>query len=174
MNTAEKKPHPGRHVQVCNAFRALCLVLCAGVLFADAGCAGRSAWSEPDTCVLTVINGQGKTFRVTAEKADNDYRRMKGLMYRTSLETDRGMLFIFDREQVLSFWMRNTYIPLSIAYIDAAGIIRDIYEMRPLDDSVTYPSRSRVKYALEMNRRWFSDRGVTPGSRIVLDGCLRK
>jgi len=95
-------------------------------------------------------------------------------MFRKNLPSDAGMLFVFESEQRLSFWMRNTYIPLSIAYIDARGVIREILDMAPLDDSVTYPSRYPVKYALEVNRGWFASRGITPGCRVIFNGCLGK
>jgi uncharacterized membrane protein (UPF0127 family) len=93
-------------------------------------------------------------------------------MFRSRLEKDSGMLFVFDREQMLDFWMKNTSIPLSIAYIDSEGIIREIYDMKPLDISVSYPSKYPARYALEVNRGWFSRKGIRKGSRLILNGCI--
>jgi hypothetical protein len=132
------------------------------------------AQSPDDTCALVILNRAGKRVVVKAEKAGNEFRRRKGLMFRKNLASNSGMLFIFEEEQRLSFWMKNTYIPLSIAYIDGRGYIRDIYDMKPLDDSVTYPSKSPVKYALEVNRGWFGVNDITPGCRVLLDGCVGK
>lgn len=156
-----------------NRWRTGVIVLIMAVMFVS-DIAGRRAWSQEGSCMLSVINRHGKGIPVRAERADNEFRRRKGLMYRKSLGADRGMIFIFETEQHLAFWMRNTYIPLSIAYVDGRGVIREIYEMRPLDDTVTYPSKSMVKYALEMNRGWFAAHDVIPGCRIVLDGCVGK
>jgi uncharacterized protein len=162
------------HMRFGNIPRALCVhAIILAVMFLP-GVPGGRAWSQQDTCALTIINRHGKAVAVKAERADNEFRRRKGLMFRKAIDANRGMLFVFEAEQYQAFWMRNTYIPLSIAYVDGRGVIREIYDMKPLDDSVTYPSKSRVKYALEMNRGWFSAHDVIPGCRIVLDGCVGK
>lgn len=93
-------------------------------------------------------------------------------MYRSQIDKDSGMLFVFEREQMMDFWMKNTYIPLSIAYIDSRGIIREIYDMKPLDISITYPSKYPVMYALEVNQGWFVKMGINKGSRLIIDGCI--
>ena len=87
-------------------------------------------------------------------------------MYRFSLPADHGMLFVFPQPQPLSFWMRNTYIPLSIAYIDVEGRILNVVEMAPRSDA-THPSRGEALYALEMRKGWFADKGVGPGTRVT-------
>ncbi len=92
----------------------------------------------------------------------------RGLMYRKKLGEDRGMLFVYDREEVRSFWMKNTSIPLSIAYIDADKKIVHITDMLPrsLDShSSIYP----CQYALEVNRGWFDEHGVEAGDRVEFD-----
>ncbi len=90
-------------------------------------------------------------------------------MYRTALAENRGMLFVFAKEQRLSFWMKNTLIPLSIAYIDAQGRIVDIQDMKPLDDDPPdYVSAEPAKYALEVNRGFFEERGVKVGDKAEL------
>ncbi len=106
------------------------------------------------------------------EIADTDARREHGLMHRQSLGRDEGMLFIFEGEAVRSFWMRNTRIPLSIAYIDSRKRIIDIQDMQPAPDSEPYPrqypSRGPAMYALEMNLGWFARNNVKIGDKLAL------
>ncbi len=130
--------------------------------------------AEVKKCSLIIINQRGERVPLSVEIAQNEFRRRKGLMFRKRLPINEGMLFVFETEQRLNFWMRNTYIPLSIAYIDGCGVVREILEMSPLDDSKTYPSKYPAKYALEVNMGWFASRGITPGSRIIFDGCIGK
>jgi len=92
----------------------------------------------------------------------------RGLMFRSKLGRDEGMLFVFTRRQPMSFWMRNTTIPLDIGYIDAEGVLREIYPMFPLDEK-SVSSRSReLQFALEVNQGWFKERGVKPGDKLDL------
>jgi uncharacterized membrane protein (UPF0127 family) len=99
------------------------------------------------------------------EIADTPEARKTGLMNRESLDYGRGMLFVFEREQKLSFWMKNTSIPLSIAYISKSGVIREIHPLEPFSQSPVYSQHS-VLYALEVNRGWFGEQGVSVGDRI--------
>jgi len=126
------------------------------------------------TCLIHIIDRHGKRVPLRVELALDESERQRGLMYRKSLEKNTGMLFVFSREQYLNFWMKNTYVPLSIAYIDSGGTIGDIQDMAPLDTSVTYPSKSPARYALEVNRGWFAANGIAPGCRIELNGCVGK
>lgn len=117
-----------------------------------------------------------KTIKV--EIADTVERRSRGLMFRTSLPADEGMIFIFEQESPLEFWMRNTKIPLSIAYIKADLTIANILEMVPASDidrdPKKYPSEGWCKYALEMNKEWFAKNKFGPGTKIKLpDGYSR-
>jgi uncharacterized protein len=113
--------------------------------------------------VVRIINSAGEEVDVGVEIANTREEREKGLMDRTSLPEDRGMLFVFDREQPLSFWMKNTLIPLSIAYIDSQGRIVDIQDMQPLDET-PHPSAEPAQYALEVNQGFFADRGIEVGN----------
>jgi len=99
------------------------------------------------------------------EVADDPYERARGLMYRHHLPEDRGMLFIFPYPQRLSFWMKNTYVPLSIAYVGSDWVIKEIYDMEPLDEKPVV-SRHAVQYALEVNRGWFRRHGVKVGDTV--------
>jgi len=103
-----------------------------------------------------------------AEIAVSPEERSKGLMHRKSLKDGRGMLFVFEKDEVLSFWMKNTSIPLSIAFIAANGKIIDIKDMYPLDTNSVLSSRS-VRYALETPQGWFFRAGVKEGDSIKLD-----
>ena len=120
---------------------------------------------------LVIDASGGKKVEVRVEVADNIFERARGLMYRTALGVNRGMLFVYPEEQRLSFWMKNTLIPLSIAYIDSKRRIVDIQDMKPLDDEPpSYVSADPAQYALEVNRGFFEERGVKVGDRVVLPG----
>lgn len=103
---------------------------------------------------------------VTAEVAKTPAERQTGLMYRFSLAPDRGMLFVFAESEARGFWMKNTYIPLSIAFIDAGGRIANIEDMAPHDEA-THQSRGPVLYALEMRKGWFAERGIAAGAQVT-------
>jgi hypothetical protein len=90
-----------------------------------------------------------------------------GLMFRENLPENQGMLFVFPHQQTLSFWMRNTYIPLDIAFIDEAGSIVDIQRMEPLDESKQYVSAAPALYALEVNAGWFAKHGIKIGATVT-------
>jgi uncharacterized membrane protein (UPF0127 family) len=105
-------------------------------------------------------------FPVQVEIADTPFLRNRGLMNRDYLPRDHGMLFSFPKEGTQSFWMKNTLLPLSIAFIDRDGVIINIERMMPHDlDSVS--SSCEVPYALEMNDGWFDNMGINPGSRVT-------
>ncbi len=104
---------------------------------------------------------------IEAELATTDAQREAGLMFRKSLPAGKGMLFVFESDQILNFWMRNTTLPLSIAYISSDGTIRDILDLEPLSEAGISSSRS-VRYALEVPRGWFSSVGIKVGDRLVL------
>jgi uncharacterized membrane protein (UPF0127 family) len=114
---------------------------------------------ERDGQVITVVK---------AEIAITQEERNKGLMYRKSLQDGEGMLFVFDRDDIMSFWMKNTYIPLSIAFIANNGRIIDIKDMYPHNTNSVKSSRS-VRYALEAPQGWFLRAGVKEGDNIKID-----
>ncbi len=112
------------------------------------------------------------TATLTAEIADTPQASENGLMFRDSLPENRGMLFVFEPPKKATFWMKNTKIPLSIAFIDAAGTILEIKPMAPMDESIVPSSSDQVAYALEVNQGWFDRHGVSAGAKI--DGIPRK
>ena len=103
--------------------------------------------------------------KLTAEVASTDADRTLGLMHRRMLPENRGMLFVFPQAAPLSFWMMNTHLPLSIAFIDDAGTIINIADMKPLTTD-THKSARPARYALEMNQGWFRKRGIRSGAKI--------
>jgi uncharacterized protein len=138
---------------------------------APKGTAGENKMSSEtsDLPTVTIDASGGKQVEVRVEIADGPLERARGLMYRTALGKDRGMLFVFHSEQPLSFWMKDTRIPLSIAYIDSKGRITDILDMKPLDDKPPhYVSSEPVLYALEVNQGFFEEKGVKVGDHAEL------
>jgi uncharacterized membrane protein (UPF0127 family) len=117
--------------------------------------------------VTTITNSTGERVELPVEIAATDAERERGLMGRAALAEDAGMLFVFDQEQQLSFWMKDTLIPLSIAYIDGGGHIVDIQGMQPLDET-PHPSAGPARYALEVNQGFFAARGIQVGDRVEL------
>lgn len=107
-----------------------------------------------------------KNVKLKAEVAADANTRTVGLMNRFSLKPDHGMLFVFARSEPLAFWMRNTFIPLSIAYIDSKGVIVNIADMKPQDES-THPSAAPAMFALEMKQGWFKERGIVAGDKVI-------
>lgn len=103
-----------------------------------------------------------------AEVAKTDQERQTGLMNRDSLDENKGMIFVFDSEKRVSFWMKNTRIPLSIAYIGKDGTIYEIYDLEPYSLEPRPSKRSSILYALEVNRGYFNRVGITPGTKIDL------
>ena len=103
--------------------------------------------------------------RIEAEVASTSSDRATGLMHRPSMPAQRGMLFVFPEAGVQCFWMKNTLIPLSIAFLDDGGRIVQIADMQPqsLDN---HCSSKPVRYALEMNVGWFKSRGFAAGTKI--------
>jgi uncharacterized membrane protein (UPF0127 family) len=103
---------------------------------------------------------------VRAEVANDFETRGRGLMFRESLEPNQGMLFVFEQSAQHCMWMKNTLIPLSVAFIADDGTIVNIADMKPKDES-THCAQRPVRYALEMERGWFASRGIRAGQRIA-------
>ena len=106
------------------------------------------------------------TKKITAEVADETHERSAGLMFRKSLASDSGMLFVMDRIAPVGFWMKNTEVPLTIAYIDPAGVIKELHDLQPRNEKPV-PSRfPNIAYALEMPQGWFTKNNIWPGERL--------
>ena len=108
------------------------------------------------------------THTLQLELARSESEQQRGLMYRRELPENQGMLFIFQQEQPLGFWMRNTLLPLSIAFLDKNLHIVDIQDMQPRDETV-HVSAKPALYALEMNQGWFRKRGIAAGAQLDIE-----
>ena len=139
------------------------LAMCAALL-ALAGCVREAA---PAPTIRVTINDHA----IRCEVADTDAERARGLGHRDHLPPDAGMLFVYPDSRERSFWMKDTTIPLSIAFLDADGVILNIETMAPLTLG-SHTSAGPARFALEVNRGWFSARGIKPGDRVdgIVDG----
>ncbi|MBK7675648.1 DUF192 domain-containing protein [Accumulibacter sp.] len=104
-------------------------------------------------------------YRIEAEVAANDPHRAQGLMHRRSMPSNHGMLFVFPQAARHCMWMRNTYLPLSVAFLDEEGRILNIENMQPETED-NHCAAKAARFALEMNLGWFSSKGIKPGARI--------
>ena len=102
---------------------------------------------------------------IRAEVADNNASRTQGLMHRRSMPQGDGMVFVFEETAIHCMWMKNTLIPLSVAFIDQSGAIVNIVDMQPHSEQSHCATRP-ARYALEMNKGWFAERGIKPGARL--------
>ena len=102
---------------------------------------------------------------IQAEVAVSPQERSTGLMHRKTMPTNRGMLFVFEEATPQCFWMKNTLLPLSIAFIADDGRVVNIADMKPLDEN-SHCSAQPVRYALEMNQGWFAKRGIKAGMKL--------
>ena len=116
---------------------------------------------------IKIIRQDGTEFTVTAEIAEKAEDRNHGYMERKNIPDGTGMLFVFEKDQILSFWMKNTPHPLSIAYIDSKGKIRNIYDMTPYSLSSIISTVS-VRYALEVPQGWYKKNGITEGDTVLI------
>jgi len=129
------------------------------LLFAAAGLA------QPLPRELPAVELSAGMYLIRAEVAADFQTRGRGLMFRKELASNAGMLFVFDEPGSQCMWMKNTLIPLSVAFLDAHGTILNIEEMAPQTEN-SHCARRSADYALEMNGGWFAARGIKPGMRI--------
>ena len=116
---------------------------------------------------LMIIRPDGTTVPITVELARSARELIKGYMGRKNIPEGTGMLFIFNKDEKLSFWMKNTPTALSIAFISSTGEIREIRDMTPFSLASVESSYS-VRYALEVPQGWFAKKNIKPGSTIQL------
>jgi uncharacterized membrane protein (UPF0127 family) len=136
------------------------LVLFAGCSRADAG--KESAVKSVDERFAIKVGERTVQLQIVVRAEE----QQKGLMFRTSLGADEGMLFVFGVPQRMSFWMRNTEIPLDIGYFDPDGELKEIYPMYPRDERSVASHGRNIQFCLEMNQGWFKQNGVRPGARL--------
>ena len=116
---------------------------------------------------LVIVRGDGTTEKLSVELAITPEEQAHGFMERKKIPAGTGMLFVFQYDQRASFWMKNTPTPLSIAYIDSTGTIRDIFNMKPFSLEAINSTVS-VRYALEVPQGWFAENNITPGDKIQI------
>lgn len=121
---------------------------------------------------LDAITLNAGMYNIHAEVAMTDDQRQTGLMFRREMPQHEGMLFVFDETAVHCFWMKNTLLPLSIAFLADDGSVVNIADMQPQSEKSNCPAKP-VRYALEMNQGWFAKRGIKPGFRLS-GGPFRK
>lgn len=108
----------------------------------------------------------GRTVRM--QLAVSPLEMQRGLMERRDLGTDDGMLFVYGRPTRMSFWMRDTPLPLDIGFFDSLGELKEVYPMFPYDETEVHSRSGQLQLALEMNQGWYRTNGVKPGARIDL------
>jgi uncharacterized membrane protein (UPF0127 family) len=128
--------------------------------------AGASVIAQNAPQNLPTIKLAAGIHNIAAQVAQTPEQRATGLMFRTSMPTNEGMLFVFDQPAKQCFWMKNTLLPLSAAFISDNGTVVNIEDMQPqsLD---SHCSAAPVRYVLEMNRGWFAKRGIKPGAKLT-------
>lgn len=141
-----------------------CVLLSA--VWQTAAQAQASAGIEQANPILPGVQLQAGMHLIRAEVASDVGTRARGLMFRESLGPNQGMLFVFQERSTQCFWMRNTRIPLSAAFLDDAGQIVNIADMQPLSEQ-SHCSSKPVRYVLEMEQGWFVRKGIKPGSRLT-------
>lgn len=136
----------------------------ATLIFAMSAAEPASAQQIPQTGLPVVELGAGMHL-IHAEVARTDEQRAIGLMARKEMAQNAGMIFVFEQPAQQCFWMRNTLIPLSAAFVGDDGTIVNIVEMQPLSDA-SHCSAKPVRYVLEMNKGWFDKRGLKAGAKL--------
>jgi uncharacterized membrane protein (UPF0127 family) len=119
---------------------------------------------EPQTALPRVKLSAGM-HQIDAQVAHTPEQRMIGLMYRKEMPQHEGMLFVFEQPSQQCFWMKNTLLPLSVAFVDDAGTVVNIEEMKP-QTLESHCSAQPVRYVLEMNQGWFARKGIKPGAKL--------
>ncbi len=169
------KPSPTRQLGQALGFTALLLAV---------GCEKENPAMPPDTVTpkptaqpanglaqprLETIKLYLGATELTAEVANENRERKAGMMHRASMPENEGMLFVFPYPHRSGFWMKNTTVPLSIAYIDPASRVIEIHDLQPGNTQPVESRSARVQYALEVNQGWFERNGIKPGSVIATD-----
>lgn len=127
-----------------------------------------SAWSQQPQLNLPRIQLQAGMHLITAQLANTPQQRSIGLMWRQEMAPNEGMIFVFETAQRQCFWMQNTFIPLTAAFLDEDGAIVNLADMQPLSTE-SHCSDKPVRFVLEMHRGWFAQRGITAGQKLISD-----
>lgn len=139
------------------------VMACAGLLLSLSSQAGAQSAAQPPLREVELAAG---IHLIHAEVADSFPTRQAGLMFRQKMAANHGMIFLFGAPAGQCMWMKNTLLPLSVAFIDEQGVIVNVEDMAPQTEN-SHCSAKPVSYALEMNLGWFATRGLAPGTRIT-------
>jgi uncharacterized protein len=143
--------------------RIFVITACIGSLLA---CAFQPSFAQTEPQPpLATLPVQAGMHIVLAEIAATPEQRQMGLMLRKTMGDNRGMLFVFEQAATQCFWMKNTLLPLTIAFIADDGRIVNFEDMKPRDET-SLCSKEKVRFALEMNKGWFAKRGIKPGAKL--------
>lgn len=158
----------GQNIRNSLSVLAIAQILAATVLLPGPARLGSAAEVKRyQQTSLWIINSTGKRVKILCQIADTPDKRSQGLMYRRRLEPGKGMLFVFEQERKVAFWMKNTYIPLSIAFISQQKRIVAIDTMEPLTLEL-HSSQSPVKFALEVDQGFFRQHNISVGDRVEM------
>jgi uncharacterized membrane protein (UPF0127 family) len=143
-------------------------LMAAAVIFCVFGFFLFSALIESPACGCAYVSRQIRVgdIPVTVELAVTPEQRACGVSFRDSLPDNSGMLFVYPTARILSFWMKNTRISLSIAFLDSRGTIMNMMEMQPMDTTLHYRSARPARFALEMPAKWFVGKNIKVGDRV--------
>jgi len=145
------------------------------ILLAGAGCAREKAATMLTKAASTTVKTAGDWFPIRVggrvvrmQLAVRSAEMQRGLMERRNLGADEGMLFVYERPQQMSFWMRNTPTPLDIGFFSADGTLQEVYPMHPFDETTVASHGNELQFALEVNQGWFRANAVKPGAKLDL------
>ena len=151
--------------------RRLVRIIALASLVFLAGCGGGSSAAKDSAALKSIddrfaiqVGDRTVQMQIAAEATE----MQKGLMFRETMGADEGMLFIYEAPQQMSFWMRNTKLPLDIGYFDATGELKEIYPLYPFDERTVASRAKNLQFALEMNQGWYQQAGVKPGAKLDL------
>ena len=157
---------------IVHSRRATVLLLCISLALAVATAA--SAQTEAQA-KLDSITLQAGMHNIRAEVARSPLQTQTGMMFRTNIAENEGMIFVFPYPHQASFWMKNTLVPLSAAYLDSEGVILEIHNLEPHNTNAVKAASENVQYVLETSQGWFKRKNITPGTLVRTEkGTLRK
>lgn len=162
MTDSKSLPSSLKFLPFCIAYKPAAFVVIVLCMMLIASCT-----TVLERQAIQIKTNKGQYITLQVERARNSKERERGYMYRRRITDGEGMLFEFEKDMRLSFWMKNTYVPLSIAYITASGQIGEIYNMKA-NDLTSVQSIKRYRYALEVPQGWYERNSVTVGSTVSL------
>ena len=150
-------------------FRKICCIILA--LFICLSCSAEQKNEKIDIFIESTVNDNTVKHKITVELAITPEQQARGFMERKNIPQGTGMIFLYKEDTQLKFWMKNTPHPLSIAFIDSTGVIREIYDMVPYSLQITASIHS-VRYALEVPQGMFTVMGIKTGCTLSKESIL--